>query len=378
MREAYHGRKGYASLMIAPVCGAPGETGAGYVALYTRRRSAHHGRWPPVRAAVPEHSLPYRPATRPDDRPRLAWLHGAAQRRASGSRPPTTDRAHAMSPFQAIQYVGTPIALVAFAIAVAAYAYRSRLVERRRLIEAAPEGERGRLLDATIKDFTTVNTETLTREQRYTLALRLIDERAARFRMTTYAAVATAALLAIVVLALPAGGADDVTASLTVRVHDPDGAALRAGAVTLDAGPARDTRDVAADGQVRFDNLPRSAFRDGVRLTAHVPGYASAPVTLTQVPRGGVYYLELQPAPTRVYGTVVDSGRSPAAGVVLHFDGGEAIDTTDANGTFSVLLRQPPGARVPVRLFRDGVVGFNDVVTLPDDAPLTLRFDAGG
>jgi hypothetical protein len=284
-----------------------------------------------------------------------------------------------MSPFQAIQYVGTPIALVAFAIAVAAYAYRSRLVERRRLIEAAPEGERGRLLDATIRDFTTVNTETLTREQRYTLALRLIDERAARFRMTTYAAVATAALLAVVVLALPAGGADDVTAmSLTVRVHDPAGVAVGTGAVTLGAGPALDTRDVAADGQVRFENVPRSAFRDGVRLTANVPGYVTAPVTLTDVPRSGIYYLELQPAATHVYGTVIDGGRSPAAGVVLHFDGGQVIDTTDANGTFSVLLRQPPGARVPVRLLRDGVVGFNDVVTLPDDAPLTLRFAAGG
>lgn len=279
-----------------------------------------------------------------------------------------------MNPFEAIQYVGTPIALIAFIVAIVAYAYRARLVERRKLIEAAPERERGRLLDATIRDFTTVNTETLTREQRYTLALRLIEERAARFRMTAFASIAAAVILAGLIAVLPAG-ADEAVVSLTVRVQRDDGAFVTAGDVTLDAGAARQTRPIGPDGQVRFDNVPRTAFTSGVRLLAHVNGHTAQPDTLTSVPADGVHYLVVQPAPATLFGTVVDAQRRPISGIVLLFDGGLAIDTTDERGAFSVLLARPAGSRVPVRMLRDGVVGFNDMVTIPDGEPLTLRFD---
>jgi hypothetical protein len=279
-----------------------------------------------------------------------------------------------MTPFQAIQYVGTPIALVAFIVALAAYVYRSRLVERRRLIEAAPESDRGRLLDATIRDFTTVNTETLTREQRYTLALRLIEERAARFRLTAYAGVFTAVILAVLVAVLPAD-ADEPFVSLTVRVQDDDGSSITAGDVTLDAGAARSTRPVGGDGQVRFENIPRATFSQGVLLMADVPGFASQASTLTDVPAGGVHYLTLERTGATLYGTVVNADRSPMPGVVLIVDGGLATDTTDAQGTFSVQVPHAPGARVPVRLLSNGLVGFNDMVTIPSGEGLTLRFD---
>ena len=68
--------------------------------------------------------------------------------------------------FEAIQYVGTPIALVAFIVAAAAYVYRGRLEERRKLIESAPEQERARVMESTLRDFSTVPTDTLTKEQR--------------------------------------------------------------------------------------------------------------------------------------------------------------------------------------------------------------------
>lgn len=279
-----------------------------------------------------------------------------------------------MTPFQAIQYVGTPIALVAFIVAVAAYVYRSRLVERRKLIETAPEADRGRLLDATIRDFTTVNTETLTREQRYSLALRLIEERAARFRLAAYAGVVTAVIVAILVAVLPTAG-EDALVSLTVRVQEGNGTFVTAGDITLDAGAARATRAVGADGQVRFENIPRSTFSQGVQLVANVPGFATQPHTLTAVPAGGVHYLTLERTATTLYGTVIGADRSPLPGVVLVVDGGVATDTTDAQGTFSVQLPHPPGARVPVRLLSNNVVGFNDMVTIPAGEGLTLRFD---
>lgn len=288
-----------------------------------------------------------------------------------------------MTPFEAIQYVGTPIALVAFIVATGAYLYRARLVSRRELIETAPETERARLLDATIRDFTTVPTETLTREQRYQLALRLIEERAAKFRTTALVGVLVAVILAgvvvIVTLRYAADGA--APASLIVRVHGPGGRQdfLTSGTVTLDVGSDLDTRPIGPDGQVRFDNIPRQQLAGDVVLIPRVAGYAPASeTTLTGVEEGGVVYIAMAPKPTRVYGTVIDPDHAPVADVVLIFDGGSTTDTTAADGTFSVTLQRPPGTRVPIRALKDGIVGYNDTMTIPDNAALTVPFVAVG
>lgn len=281
-----------------------------------------------------------------------------------------------MSPFEAIQYVGTPIALVAFIVAVGAYVYRSRLVERRKLIEAAPESDRGRLLDRTIQELGPVEPGTLNREQRYQLALRLIEDRAARFRTTALLGAGTAVLLAGVVLALPASSADDPL-RLVVRVDDvAAGTFMRAGRITLDAGAGRDTRPIGEDGQVRFDNVPRAAFEHGVSLIPDVPGYARTVITLHEPPENGVHYLRLERAGSELYGTVITPDRVPLEGVVLIFGDGVAADTTDAGGTFRVAIPYAPGERIPVRATRDGNLGLSDMVTVPDGAGLTLFFEA--
>lgn len=281
-----------------------------------------------------------------------------------------------MSLFDAIQYVGTPIALVAFIIAVVAYAYRGRLEERRKLIEAAPEQERGRLLEATIRDFATVPTDNLTREQRYSLAVKLIEERAAKSRLMTLVSIVVAVLLAAVVVTFTFIPQD--AEALTVRVHGPAGASdfITTGELTLDAGAARSTRPIGPDGQVRFDNVPRRAYASGVSLIPNVPGYrAASPTKLNAVPDGRVYELALAPEPTRVYGTVVDADRNPLSDVVLTFQAGVAVDTTDQHGNFSVVLPYPPGAQIPLRAARNGVTGLSDRITIQHDAALTLFFD---
>lgn len=288
-----------------------------------------------------------------------------------------------MTPFEAIQYVGTPIALVAFLVATGAYIYRARLVSRRKLIETAPEAERARLLDATIRDFTTVPTETLSREQRYQLALKLIEERAARFRTMALVGVFVAVILAGVVLVVTRNFTRDAEApaSVTVRVHGPGGRQdfITNGTVTLDIGNDRDTRAIMQDGQVRFDNIPPQTLAGEATLIADVPGYAPvSETTLDDLGPAGVIYLELAPVAvtTEVYGTVIDTQHVPVADVVLTFDGGSASDTTDADGTFRVTLPEQPGAQIPLRATKDGTVGHNDMITIPNQAALTIVFEA--
>ena len=281
-----------------------------------------------------------------------------------------------MSPFEAIQYVGTPIALVAFIVAVGAYVYRSRLVERRKLIETAAEADRGRLLDRTIQDLGPVEPGTLTREQRYQLALRLLEDRAKRFRTMALLGAGTAVLLAGVVLALPDDSAGSAL-GLVVRVDDVAAATfVRTGRITLDAGAGRDTRTIGEDGQVHFENVPREAFEHGVSLIPDVPGYARTVTTLHEPPGNGVHYLRLERTGSELYGTVITPDRVPLAGVVLTFGDGVASDTTDASGTFRVAVPHAPGERIPVRAVRDGTVGLSDMVTVPEGAGLTLFFEA--
>jgi hypothetical protein len=283
-----------------------------------------------------------------------------------------------VSLFETIQYVGTPIALVAFIVAVVAYAYRGRLEERRKLIEAAPEQERGQLLEKTLRDFTTVPTDTLSREQRYNLAVKLIEERAAKFRLMTLGSVIVAVILAGVVLAFTLWPQPAEAGTLTVRVHGPRGLSdfITSGSVTVDAGTSRNTRAIGPEGEVRFDNIPDDAFANGVAIIPHIPGYEAASDTILKtIPVDRVVRLSVAPKPTEVYGTVIDVSRKPLPDIVLDFQAGVAIDTTDELGNFRVTLPYPPGAQVPVRASKNGVTGLNDRITVPDAAALTLYFD---
>lgn len=279
--------------------------------------------------------------------------------------------------FEAIQYVGTPIALVAFIVAVVAYAYRARLDSRRKLIETAPESERGRVLEAALRDFTTVPTDTLTREQRYNLAVQLIEERRAKFRSLTLVSVIVAALLASVVIVFTLFPTESDAGPLTVRVIGPSASAasIANGVVTIDAGESNESASLDAQGLARFENIPNGAFDGGVRVSVRVPGLASSSdTTLVAVPRGRVVELQLEASPTRLYGTVIDEQHQPLAGIVLNFESGVAIDTTDAHGNFSVSVPHPPGTQIPVRATQGGITGLHEQITIPDGSAITLLF----
>ncbi|HOX24847.1 MAG TPA: hypothetical protein PLL30_03665 [Candidatus Krumholzibacteria bacterium] len=284
-----------------------------------------------------------------------------------------------LGPFEAIPYVGTPLALIAFVVAVAASVYRARLAERRKLIETAPAEQRGELMVAAIRDFSTVPLENLTKEQRFQLALRLIEERQARFRVTTIVAVTVAAALAVAVLV---AGRGEASTNLVVRLHGPGGEVeiVDEGLVVLDAGGLRLESAVGPDGQARFENLPENAYEHGVTILASAPGLEPvAPMTLREAPAGGAVYVAMRPQSTVLRGTVLaaDTSRTPLADVVVNVDSGAACDTTDAQGNFRLVVARAPGTRVPLQLVRDGELGFDDAVTLAAEPALVLRFDPG-
>ena len=110
-------------------------------------------------------------------------------------------------PWTAITYVGSGVTLIAFLAAVLAWVIRSKSRERERLIRAAPEAERAALIQDTL-EFFRVDTQGLTREQRFNLAVKQVHARSKRYTIN-----------AILIFALAIVGA--LVTALAVLYGDP-------------------------------------------------------------------------------------------------------------------------------------------------------------
>jgi hypothetical protein len=95
--------------------------------------------------------------------------------------------------------VSTPLALAAFALAIAAFIWRSFLRKRKAEIEAAPLEQRLAMLSR-LEDAFAVPVATLDEERRYKLALEILGRRAERFKIAAFLGVVAAVLLCVVVI----------------------------------------------------------------------------------------------------------------------------------------------------------------------------------
>lgn len=85
--------------------------------------------------------------------------------------------------FEFIDNVGTPIALVAFFLAVALYIYKHRVNGKLNLIKSAPEKDRSKLIEASMETYHLTN-DNLTKDMKYNLVIKVIEEK--RKRLTIY------------------------------------------------------------------------------------------------------------------------------------------------------------------------------------------------
>lgn len=101
--------------------------------------------------------------------------------------------------WNAISYVTSGLALVAFLAAVTAWSYRSKTQERERLIRSAKESDRGELVRNAL-EFFNIDAAGLTKEQQFKLALEQIQARGRRF-MISATVVCFLAVVAVVIAA---------------------------------------------------------------------------------------------------------------------------------------------------------------------------------
>jgi hypothetical protein len=103
--------------------------------------------------------------------------------------------------WEAIQYVGTPVALVAFVVATAAYIYSQKLRNKVEVIKEIPKSKRAAVIDNEMETYRiTPDKDNLTKEQKFELTKTVILQRAHRLKIISLTTIALAVILAGIVI----------------------------------------------------------------------------------------------------------------------------------------------------------------------------------
>ena len=241
---------------------------------------------------------------------------------------------------------------------------------------ASPE-ERPKFAELVFRDFGVIPTENLTRQQRYQLANRLVDQKLARYRLSIAASVFVALLLAGLIGLLAALDGRAEGATLLVRLSTPSESAVAdtaiKGEVVLQAGQLHWSKPVE-EGVARFDGLPSGVLEQPTVITPQVTGFRRSKLHLARAPSDGIVDLQLKPLPTVVCGRVVErnSPERIVSGATVKVAGETAI--TDDLGGFCVTVPSPPGTVESVSVLKDGVLGHRSYETIVPGNELILSF----
>ena len=107
--------------------------------------------------------------------------------------------------WNAITLVTSGLTLVAFLVAVGAFVYSNSMRRKERLISTAEESDRAALVQDAL-EFFHVDSERLTKQQAYDLAMEQIRARAKRFQTSAFVIVVMSIILAIVTAYVIKGG----------------------------------------------------------------------------------------------------------------------------------------------------------------------------
>ena len=149
--------------------------------------------------------------------------------------------------WEAVKYVSSALSLVAFCVAAIFYLAKAAIRRTEGLIRAAPEKDRGPLIDGVLGP--RVDTAGLTKEQRYSLALRLIEERANRTKTWMVLLFCTAILIAgvsvfsMISAPLPAKKSSEDSGNASVKVFVVDSKGQSISGYVLRRAPFKDVRD---------------------------------------------------------------------------------------------------------------------------------------
>ncbi len=168
----------------------------------------------------------------------------------------------------------------------------------------------------------------------------------------------------------------DASFLLTVRVQADNNKKISKGFIIADLGSQRLKREIGENGEVLFAEVSSQFAGKKINLIADVDGFMIKNQNPISIPEDKVVYLQLTPKKdsTRVRGTVIDSLGNTLPGVLIDFESGLASDLTDNSGRFNVNIPRPIGASILLLASKNGKIGYNEFVTIPENNSLIIKF----
>ncbi len=164
---------------------------------------------------------------------------------------------------------------------------------------------------------------------------------------------------------------------LTIYIHGQQGASD-----VLDYGPVRvrlgqyrlPPKEVDAQGEVYFEGIPMKYYHDSVKLELLSRPYAILHQSAYTPNQSQRITFEVSPANIQVRGTVYDNGMR-TEGAILDFDSGLAVDTTNQQGNFDLMIPKGEGEAAVISITYQGRVRFQRNMILSAHTPLQLTLD---
>lgn len=164
---------------------------------------------------------------------------------------------------------------------------------------------------------------------------------------------------------------------LTIYIHGQDGPSdiLDYGKVRVRLGQYRlPTKEVGANGEVSFEAIPLKYLHDTIQLELLSRPYTVLHQSAHTPDESKRITFEVAPTHIQVRGTVYDNGvRVP--GAILDVDSGLAVDTTNTQGNFELMIPKGEGEEASISISYQGKERFRRNVTLSAHTPLQLTLD---
>lgn len=163
---------------------------------------------------------------------------------------------------------------------------------------------------------------------------------------------------------------------LTVRIQTIENKIIDKGFVTAYLGSQGIKHEIGENGEVFFSDIPSKFSGKEINFRIDVDGYQLTKIEPMHIPENKIIYLQLERRKdsTVVRGTVIDSNGNTISNILIDFESGLASAITDASGRFSATIPRPVGSSILLIASKNGRIGYNEYVTIPENNSLIINF----
>jgi hypothetical protein len=132
------------------------------------------------------------------------------------------------------------------------------------------------------------------------------------------------------------------------------------------------------DGEATFYNIPESFNNKSVKIMPVIDSYRLAGSDEVVISNNSGYIdVEVlrteESLATEIRGSIINNENTPVINAFINVESGLATGYTDQNGDFTFKVPKPSGEKAKMKVVVDGIVKFDEYVTLSPDIPINLK-----